>query len=58
MPLLACRNWPIKSTLQGNKKLFHAKMKVNSCSVGDIGLSRSTEEEEDGEIEVLAIFLL
>ena len=35
-------------------KLFHAKMKVNTCTVCEIGLF--TEEEEDVEqIGVLAI---
>ena len=27
-----------KGTLQGNIKLFHAKMKVNTCTVGEISL--------------------
>ena len=34
-------------------KLFHAKMKVNTCTVCERGLV--TGEEEDGEIGVLAI---
>ena len=36
----------------GNMKLFHAKMKVNTCSLCEIGLFT---EEDDGEIEVSAI---
>ena len=37
-------------------KLFHAKLKVNTCTVCEIGLFTEEEEEEDvGEIGVLAI---
>ena len=39
---------------QGNMKLFHAKMKVNTYTVCEVGLST---EEEDGEIGVLAIYV-
>ena len=41
-----------KGTPQGNMKLFHAKMKVNTCAVCEIGLL-TEDEEEDGEIGVL-----
>ena len=34
-------------------KLFHGKMKVNTCTVCEMGLF--TEEEEVGEIGVLVI---
>ena len=37
-------------------KLFHVKMKVNTCTVCEIGLYTEEEEEEDVEqIGVLAI---
>ena len=36
-------------------KLFHAKMKVNTCIVCEICLSTEEEEKEDGEIVVLTI---
>ena len=36
-------------------KLFHAKMKVNTCTVREIGLF--TEEEDVGQIGGLAISL-
>ena len=41
-----------KGTLQGNMKLFHAKMKVSTCTVYDVGLFT---EGHVGEIGVLAI---
>ena len=41
-----------KGTLQGNMKLYHLKIKVNICTVCEIGLFT---EEGDGEIGVLAI---
>ena len=39
-----------KGTPQGNMKLFCAKMKVNTCTLYETGLS--TEEEDDGEIVI------
>ena len=39
-------------------KLFHAKMKVNTCTVFEIGLFTEEDKEEDeGEIGVLANYV-
>ena len=43
-----------KGTPHWNMKLFHAKIKVNTCTVYEIGLCTCTGED-DGEIGVLAI---
>ena len=42
-----------KGTPKGNMKLFHARMKGNTCTICEIGLF--TEEEDVEEIGVLAI---
>ena len=43
-----------KGTSQGNKKLFHAKMKVNTCTIHEISLFIE-EDDHVGEIGVFAI---
>ena len=40
----------------GNMKLFHAKMKVNTCTVCEIGLF--TEEEEDHDVEQIGVLAI
>ena len=34
----------------GDMKLFHAKMKVNTCTICETGFFTEEEEEDDGEI--------
>ena len=50
----SCRKGPTKiplgkGTPHGNMKLFHAKMKVNTCTVCEIGSFTDEEEEEEDD---------
>ena len=47
------KSYKVLLTIGTPQKLFHAKMKVNTCTVCEMGLS--SEEEESGQIVVLAI---
>ena len=46
------RSYKVLLTIGTLQKLFHTKMKINTCTVCEMGLS---SEEEAGQIVVLAI---
>ena len=48
-------NFLVKGTAPAKKKLICAEMKINTLANFELCLSTEEEEEEDGEIPVLAI---